>query len=135
MPITSQVLDELLKEYKTPDDLLGNNGLLQQLTKVLVERALEGEMTHHLGYPPHDVAGDIAMLESEVNSVVRALRRNNLEVVALHNHMLGDEPRIIFLHYYGRGAAATLAQGFRAALDELGKHKSGMMQGGVRKNV
>jgi len=74
------------------------------------------------------VAGDMAMLESEVNSVVRALRRNNLEVVALHNHMLGDEPRIIFLHYYGRGAAATLAQGFRAALDELGKHKSGMMQ-------
>jgi len=58
MPITSQVLDELLKDYKTPDDMLGSNGLLQQLTKALVERALEGEMTHHLGYPPHDVAGD-----------------------------------------------------------------------------
>jgi len=58
MPITPQVLDELLKEYKTPDDMLGSNGLLQQLTKALVERALEGEMTHHLGYPPHDVAGD-----------------------------------------------------------------------------
>ncbi len=49
MPITPQVLDELLKEYKTPDDMLGSNGLLQQLTKALVERALEGEMTHHLG--------------------------------------------------------------------------------------
>ncbi len=58
MPITSTVLDELLKEYKTPNDLLGHNGLLQQLTKALVERALEGEMTHHLGYPPHDAAGD-----------------------------------------------------------------------------
>lgn len=58
MPITPQVLDELLKDYKTPEDMLGNNGLLQQLTKALVERALEGEMTHHLGYPPHDVAGD-----------------------------------------------------------------------------
>jgi len=58
MPITPQVLDELLKEYKTPDDMLGNNGLLQQLTKALVERALEGEMTHHLGYAPHDAAGD-----------------------------------------------------------------------------
>ena len=58
MPITPQVLDELLKEYKTPDDMLGSNGLLQQLTKALVERALEGEMTHHLGYPPHNVAGD-----------------------------------------------------------------------------
>ncbi len=58
MPITPEILDELLKEYKTPDDMLGNNGLLQQLTKALVERALEGEMTHHLGYPPHDATGD-----------------------------------------------------------------------------
>ncbi len=58
MPITPAVLDELLKEYKTPEDMLGNDGLLQQLTKALVERALEGEMTHHLGYPPHDASGD-----------------------------------------------------------------------------
>ncbi len=71
------------------------------------------------------IAGDVAMLEPEVNPVIRALRRNNLEVVALHHHMLGEEPRIIFLHYYGRGAATTLAQGFRAALDELGKGKGG----------
>jgi len=70
------------------------------------------------------IAGDIAMLEPEVNAVIKALRRNNLEVVALHNHMLGDEPRIIFLHYYGRGAANTLAQGFRAALGELGKRNA-----------
>ncbi|MCC9169151.1 DUF1259 domain-containing protein [Pontibacter harenae] len=68
------------------------------------------------------VAGDIAMLEPEVNPVIAALRRNNLEVVALHNHMLGDDPRMIFLHYYGRGEASALARGFRAALDELGKH-------------
>ncbi len=58
MPITPAVLDELLKEYKTPEDMLGNDGLLQQLTKALVERALEGEMTYHLGYPPHDASGD-----------------------------------------------------------------------------
>lgn len=70
------------------------------------------------------IAGDIAMLEPEVNAVIKALRRNNLEVVALHNHMLGDEPRIIFLHYYGRGSADKLAQGFRAALNELGKSKA-----------
>ncbi len=43
MPITPEVLDELLKDYKTPDDMLGSNGLLQQLTKALVERALEGD--------------------------------------------------------------------------------------------
>lgn len=67
------------------------------------------------------VAGDIAMLETEVNNVVKALRKNNLEVVALHHHMLGEQPRTVFLHYYGRGPAATLAKGFRAALDQLGK--------------
>jgi hypothetical protein len=68
------------------------------------------------------IAGDIAMLEPEVNPVIRALRKSNLEVVALHHHMLGEEPRTIFLHYYGTGPAETLARGFRAALDELGKH-------------
>ncbi|WP_310590192.1 DUF1259 domain-containing protein [Dyadobacter pollutisoli] len=67
------------------------------------------------------IAGDIAMMEDEVNTVIKVLRANNLEVVALHNHMFGENPRIIFLHYYGRGAAARLAAGFRAALDVLGK--------------
>jgi len=71
------------------------------------------------------IAGDIAMLQTEVNNVIRVLRQNNLEVVSVHNHMLGDNPHIIFLHYYGSGSATTLAQGFRAALNELGK-KSGM---------
>jgi len=71
------------------------------------------------------VAGDIAMLEDEVNAVIKVLRSNNLEVVALHNHMFGENPRIIFLHYYGRGQASTLAKGFRAALDVLGKSGKG----------
>ena len=60
------------------------------------------------------------MLENEVNAVIRALRMHNLEVVAVHQHMLEEHPRIIFLHYYGRGPAPTLAEGFRAALDQLG---------------
>jgi len=68
-----------------------------------------------------DIAGDVAMLESEVNLVIRALRKHNLEVVAVHQHMLEEQPRIIFLHYYGRGRALTLAEGFRAALDQLGR--------------
>jgi hypothetical protein len=74
------------------------------------------------------IAGDIAMLEGEVNAVVRALRDHNLEVVALHHHMLGEQPRTIFLHYYGRGPALDLAKGFRAALDQLGKVKTGDMK-------
>lgn len=70
------------------------------------------------------IAGDIAMQEHEVNDVVKSLRSNNIEVVALHNHMLGDNPRMIFLHYLGSGQAATLAQSFRTALDQLGKRKA-----------
>src|SRR5829696_4148228 len=57
MPITPELLDELLKDYKSPDDMFGDDGLLQQLTKAVVERALRGEMTHHLGYEKHDPAG------------------------------------------------------------------------------
>ena len=53
MPITPKILDELLQDYEKPEDLLSENGLLQQLTKVLVERALNGELTHHLGYIPN----------------------------------------------------------------------------------
>ena len=57
-PIRPELLDELLKDYEKPEDLLGQDGLLQQLTKALVERALDGELTHHLGYEKHDSAGD-----------------------------------------------------------------------------
>jgi len=66
------------------------------------------------------IAGDMAMQESEVNAVIRALRRHDLEIVALHHHMLGERPRIIFLHYYGRGPVEALVRGFRAALSALG---------------
>ena len=72
------------------------------------------------------IAGDVAMLEHEVNPVIKALRAHNLEVVAVHNHMLFDQPRMMFLHYYGRGPAAQLATGFRAALDQLGKPNPAM---------
>ncbi len=61
MPITPEVLDQILKDYEKPEDLLSENGLLQQLTKALVERALNGEMTHHLGYEKHNPAGEILL--------------------------------------------------------------------------
>jgi hypothetical protein len=67
------------------------------------------------------VAGDIAMLESEVQPTLKALRSHGLEVVAIHHHMINSRPVIIFLHYWGRGPADKLAAGFKAALDELGK--------------
>lgn len=63
------------------------------------------------------IAGDIAMLESEVTPVLKALRAHGLDIVAVHQHMTAVQPVIIFLHYWGKGRAAELAAGFRAALD------------------
>jgi hypothetical protein len=67
------------------------------------------------------VAGDFTMLENEVAPVIRALVENGIEVVAVHNHMVHEQPRIFFLHYWGVGNAEKLARGFRAALDQTGK--------------
>src|SRR5713226_6857166 len=72
------------------------------------------------------VAGDVAMLENEVTPVLKALRKNGLDVVAIHHHMTGDRPVVIFLHYWGRGPAEKLAAGFRAALDNIGGGHAGM---------
>jgi putative transposase len=54
MRIKPEVIDELLKDYKKPEDVLGQNGLLKQLTKALLERAMNAELTHHLGYEKHE---------------------------------------------------------------------------------
>lgn len=68
------------------------------------------------------VAGDVAMLENEVTPVLKALRSHGLNVVAIHHHMTGTKPIVIFLHYWGKGRSQTLAEGFKAALDQTGHH-------------
>jgi putative transposase len=55
--IRKEVLDELIKDYKKPEDLIGETGLLKQLTKALMERAWSAELTEHLGYEKHDPTG------------------------------------------------------------------------------
>lgn len=57
MEIDQELIDKLLADYKSPEDLIGEQGLLKQLTKALVERAMHAELTHHLGYEKHDPAG------------------------------------------------------------------------------
>ena len=57
MATSKELLDELLKDAKDPEDLFGKNGLLKRLTKELVERVIEEELTDHLGYPRHAVEG------------------------------------------------------------------------------
>jgi hypothetical protein len=62
------------------------------------------------------VDGDFAVLEEELQPVLKALRRAHINIVAIHNHMTFEKPRMIFLHYMGRGKTTDLAQGLRNAL-------------------
>ena len=63
------------------------------------------------------VDGDFVMLEKELQSVLKALRGAGINVVAIHNHIETESPRIVFLHYWGVGATTDLAKGLKAALD------------------
>lgn len=67
------------------------------------------------------VAGDVAMLAAEVTPVLKALRSNGIDVVAIHHHMTGTSPDVYFLHYWGKGPAQKLATGVKAAIGQLGK--------------
>jgi hypothetical protein len=69
------------------------------------------------------VAGDFTMLENEVAPVIKALVENDIEVVAVHNHMVHETPRIFFLHYWATGNAEKLAKGLKAALEQTGNSK------------
>jgi hypothetical protein len=57
------------------------------------------------------------MYENELQGVLKALRGNKIHVVAIHNHMTGENPRVMFLHFWGVGPTADLAKGLKAALD------------------
>ena len=63
------------------------------------------------------VDGDFAVLESQLQPVLKSLRKSGLNIVAIHSHMTGETPRILFLHYWGRGEAAELAKAVKAALE------------------
>ncbi|MBI3782108.1 MAG: DUF1259 domain-containing protein [Deltaproteobacteria bacterium] len=63
------------------------------------------------------VDGDFAMLEPELQAVLKALRRSGINIVAIHQHMTGESPRVMFLHYWGVGSTEALAKGLKAALD------------------
>ena len=63
------------------------------------------------------VDGDFIMTAAEVQAVLRALRKSGIHVVALHNHMVGEQPAFYYMHFWGKGKASTLAEGLRSALD------------------
>jgi Domain of Unknown Function (DUF1259) len=67
------------------------------------------------------VDGDFAMVESELQMVLKTLRKAGIHIVAIHNHMTHEEPQYVFLHYWGKGRAIDLAKALKAAMDTQGK--------------
>jgi hypothetical protein len=63
--------------------------------------------------------GELLMTADEVNPVAQALRKNNIQVVSVHNHLIEEEPRLFFMHFWGNDDATKLGQGLRAALDKM----------------
>lgn len=130
MDIKPEVLDELLKGIKTQDDLAGPNGLLKALTKALVERALEGELTHHLGYEKNDPVGygngnsrngksrkTLKSEQGEVEIAVPRDRQGSFEPQLVRKHQTrwdGLDEKIIAL--YSRGMTVRDIQ---AQLEEM----------------
>ena len=116
---------------KKIDAVLGNTGELKNgVYKVTIgrETRMHGEtMSSTMGvntwaaFAGSDdeavVDGDFAMLEPELQGVLKALRGADLDIVAIHHHMTGEQPRVLFLHFWGIGRSEVLAKGLRAALD------------------
>jgi hypothetical protein len=70
------------------------------------------------------ITGDFVLAPTEVNPVIRALRANGIEVTALHSHMLNEQPRLFFMHFWANDEALKLAEGVRAALDKMANAES-----------
>ncbi len=69
------------------------------------------------------ITGDFVLIGSEVNPVIKALRQNGIQVTAIHSHMLEEQPRLFFMHFWANDDAAKLAKGLRAALDQTNSKK------------
>lgn len=75
------------------------------------------------GFSTAAIAGDLVLSSEEVNPVIKALQENGIEITALHSHMLEEQPRLFFLHFWANDDALRLAKGLRAALDKVDVRK------------
>jgi biotin operon repressor len=122
------------------DQVLGHkgkvNGGVYQVGVPRVEKVTEAGMTvpgsmglaTALNFQPTGagkaaITGDFVLLGTEVNPVIKALRQSGIQVTALHNHMLQEEPRLFFVHFWANDDAVKLAKGLRAALDNTNSAK------------
>lgn len=123
------------------DGILGSkgkaNGGVYQFTIPRAEKIMDGGMAvpvsmgtgiainfQPTGSGKAAITGDFVLIGSEVNPVLRTLRENGIEVTAVHNHMLDDQPRLFFMHFWANDDAGKLAHGLRAALDQMNLAKS-----------
>ena len=70
------------------------------------------------------ITGDFVITANEVNPLIRALRENGIEVTAIHSHMLNEQPRLFFIHFWANDDAQKLAKGLQAALEQTAMARS-----------
>lgn len=127
-------------DTKQIDQILGhkgkNNGGIYQIGVPRAEHITENGVAipnsmgvaTSLNFQPTDggkaaITGDFVLLGKEVNPVIKALRENGIAVTALHSHMLNEQPRLFFMHFWANDDALKLAKGLRAALDQTNSAK------------
>jgi hypothetical protein len=135
-----QAATDLGFDQKQVEQILGHtgkiNGGVLQITVPRSETITDSKMTvppsmgvaTALNFQPTGngkaaITGDFVLLGSEVNLVLLALRGNGIDVTALHSHMLTEEPRLFFMHFWANDVALKLAKGLRAALDKTNSAK------------
>jgi len=137
---TAPASQDLSIDSKQLDSLLGysgkNNNGVYQFSVPRAEKITEGGMAvpnsmgvatainfQPTGAGKAAITGDFVLLAKEVNPVIKALRQNGIAVTALHSHMLDEQPRLLFMHFWANDDAAKLAKGLRAALDQTSSGK------------
>lgn len=130
MPATNSISGKMIEE------ILGikgqaNNGMFKVIVGRTTKMPCGCEMTKEMGvntwaaFAGTDenalVDGDFAVLEGELQPVLKSLRHDGVNIVAIHSHMTQENPRILFLHYWGRGSSKALTQALRNALAETSK--------------
>jgi putative transposase len=99
MELRQELVDELLKNYQKPEDLIGETGLLKQLTKALIERALNSELTHHLGYAKHGAAeGNISNRRNGTSHKNLKGEFGQVEITVPRDREGSFEPKIVAKH-------------------------------------
>jgi hypothetical protein len=139
-PAPSGAPPDLGFDAKQVDGIMGqsgkNNNGIYQYSIPRAEKIMDGGMTvpNSLGvttginFQPTGggkaaITGDFVMIGKEVNPVIKALRQNGIAVTALHSHMLEEQPRLYFMHFWANDDALKLAKGLRAALDQTNSAK------------